>query len=792
MTKQEQKKIILLDVHAILHRAYHALPDFKTRAGEPTGGLYGLSAMLFKIIGDLKPDYIAACYDLPDPTFRHKAYEDYKAKREKAPDELVSQIVRSRDIFEAFGIPVYDRKGFEADDILATIVENLKDEKNLSVIIASGDMDTLQLVEGSRVTVYTLKKGINDTILYDEKAVRARFGFAPEFLPDFKGLKGDPSDNILGVKGIGDKTAALLVGEFHTIENIFDAIKKKSPAFEKIGIKRRIVDLLEKNEEEALFSKMLATVRRDAPIFFKLPEKRWHEGANPEKIEKIFSELEFTRLKDRAREILGLSAPLSVPEQGSLAGETGPTEGEVLEIGIALWLCNSDMTNPSRENIEEYTGTTDLAKAREIILKELAEKKLEKVYRDIELPLIPILAEAEARGIRLDSEYLKKISKVFHAELLKIEKDIYREAGAEFNINSPKQLSDILFEKLNLSRKGLRKTPTGAVSTKESELEKLRGEHAIVDLIMKHRELQKLLSTYADNLPNMVGKDGKVHTKFNQAGTTTGRLSSQDPNMQNIPVHGEFGGKIRDAFRAEDGHTFIALDYSQVEMRVLGILSGDKEITNFFKKGLDAHTGVAARVFGVLPSEVTPDMRRRAKVINFGIIFGMGITSLQKNLGGSRAEAEEFYDNFFASFPAVSHYFEQVKRDARKKGYTETLFGRRRYFSGLNSDLPYVRAMAERMAMNAPIQGTATADIIKIAMIRVDQALKDADLSEKAHLVLQVHDELVYEVFDEAVSAAADIIKRAMENVIKTDIPLKADVSTGKRWGSLTKVESAP
>ena len=793
---KEKKTIVLLDAHAILHRAYHALPGFSSRKGEPTGALYGLSTMLMKIIRDLAPDYVIACYDRPEPTFRHAAYEAYKVGRPKTEDELVHQIKRSQDVFTAFGIPIYEKPGFEADDILGTIVEKLKKNNDVKIIIASGDMDTLQLVDNKRVVVYTLKKGINDTITYDEDEVMKRFGFEPKLLPDWKGLRGDPSDNIIGIKGIGEKTATTLITNFHTIENIYKTLKKDSAALTKVGIKDRIIKLLEEGEEEALFSKTLATIRRDAPIEFSIPKEEWCVSFEPKKLENLFTELDFRSLRDRVKDILNPteSKKESTQETGETITKTGSTqlsldqepisEEDFKKAQIALWLINSDITNPKREDILQWSGKDTAQESLGELLKELKMRGLEKLYQDIELPLIPIIKRAEERGVLVDIAYLKELSKDYHKKLSVLEEKIWESAGEKFNINSPKQLGVVLFDNMKLSVKGLKKTAGGARSTRESELGKLKGVHPIIDHILAYRELQKLLSTYIDNIPEMAGKDGRLHANLNQTGTTTGRMSSTNPNLQNIPTSEGFGKAIRNAFIAAKGHKLIAGDYSQIEMRVLAELSGDKHLRKFFQEGKDVHAGVAAFVFGVKESEVTKDMRRKAKVINFGIIYGMGVNALRGNLGGTREEAQEFYNNYFKKFPSIAAYFENTKNAARKKGYTETFFGRRRYFESIKSSLPFIRASAERMAQNAPIQGTA-ADLIRIAMKKVDDTLEKDGLLKKAHIILQVHDELIYEVEESAIPEVAKIIKRGMESVAKLSVPLEVNISTGDSWGSL-------
>ncbi len=782
----KKKRLVLLDTHAILHRAYHALPEFSSSKGEPTGALYGLSAMLMKIIGGLKPDYIAACYDLPGPTYRHEAYKEYKATRKKTEEELAVQIERSRDIFTAFNIPIYQKPGFEADDILGTITERMKKFPDIEVIIASGDMDTLQLTEGGVAKIYTLKKGINDTVLYDEAAVEARYGFKAGLLPDYKGLRGDPSDNIIGIKGIGEKTAEILIKNFGTLEAMYKKLKKEPEAFEKAGLTPRIIGLLRDGKEEAMFSKELGTIHRNVPITFTLPQKTWKKGLNQEVVEKLFLDLEFRSLQTRFKTLFGV--PAAKEEETASRLFEVPDARELKETSIALWLIDSNLTKPSLEDILHFGKTKSFAEAKEKIFAELKKRHVDKVFEDIERPLIPIVEEVEKRGVKINLGYLKELSKEYHIELAKLEKKIFAQAGLEFNINSPKQMGEVLFDKLGLSLKNHKKTGLGVKSTKESELEKLRDSHPVIAFILEYRELQKLLSTYIDNLPEMVAFDGRLHTQFLQAGTTTGRMSSQNPNLQNIPIKTELGKKIRDAFVADKGFVLVGLDYSQIELRVAAFLSGEEKLLEIFRRGGDVHAAVAARVFGVEEDKVDKEMRRRAKVINFGIIYGMGINALRQNLGTSLDEARKFYAEYFKTFPTLAVYLERTKSDAERLGYTETYFGRRRYFEGIRSRIPYVKASAERMAVNAPLQGTQ-ADIIKIAMVRIDEYLKEHKERDDAHLLLQVHDELVYEMKEDKAEKLAHAVKHIMESVLPKEkikgITLTANASIGENWGNM-------
>ena len=795
---KENKTLVLLDAHAIIHRAYHALPEFLSSSGEPTGALYGLSSMLMKIINELKPDYIVACYDLPQKTFRHEAYDKYKAGRIKADDALIVQLKNSRQIFEGFDIPIYDAPGFEADDVLGTITEKYKKDKNLKIIIASGDMDTMQLIDDKKVQVYTLKKGINDTILYDEDAVMERFHFKPKFLPDYKGLRGDPSDNIVGIKGVGEKTAETLIVNFGSIEEIYKKIKKDENAFVKIGISPRMIELLKNNEEEALFSKTLATIRIDAPINFVLPQKTFWENVDFKKVEQVFMTFEFRSLLGRLRGFFenhktSPSAPLLTGEGGQQPGEVNKENIDPIklqEASIALWLINSDIPNPKLEDILMFAHTDSFEIAYEYIFKKLKERNLDKVYEEIEKPIIPVIKKMENHGILIDKIYFKKLSDEYHKELDILTKKIYKEAGTEFNINSPKQMGEVLFGKMGI-KTSKKKNASGSFSTKVSVLEELEEENPIVREILAYRELQKLLSTYIDVIPNMTSDDGRLHARFLQNGTTTGRFSSQDPNLQNLPIKTELGRRIRDGFVAEKNYKLAAFDYSQIELRVVAMLSGDKKMTRIFHEKKDIHSGVASFVFGVSLDSVGSEMRRKAKVINFGIIYGMGVSALRKNLGGTREEAQRFYDNYFNQFSLVRDYLENVKKYAVEHSYTETLFGRRRYFPNINSRIPFLKNMAERTATNAPIQGTA-ADIIKLAIRYVFEDLGKEDLLKKVHLVLQIHDELVYEIEEDVLPQALKIIKNAMEGVLersylhyKTDIPLLVHPLFGDNFGEV-------
>ncbi len=794
--KDNGKTLVLLDAHAILHRAFHALPDFSSPSGEPTGALYGVVAMLLKIIEELKPDYITACYDLPEPTYRHEVFKEYKSGRKKTDDGLVVQIERSRDIFEAMGIPIYEHVGFEADDMLGTIAHQTKGQKDLTVIIASGDMDTMQCIDKKRVQVYTLRKGIKDTVLYDEKAVVERYGFGPKSVPDYKGLRGDPSDNIPGIAGIGEKTATELIREFGTIEKLYATLGKGAKGEQKlldIGIKPRIINLLKENKEEAEFSKMIAVIRTDAPITYTAPTVHWKEAVDVEKLLSLFTALGFRTLTSRIKYLFEVADEVAVDQK-----ESGIDNRQVHEASVMLWLLESDRTNASYDDIidygRSYYDTTDFAAIVERFRQELQAQDLMQLYQEIEVPLMDVLSYMNALGIRLDTRYLQKLSKKMHTELDALQTQIYALAGTEFNINSPKQMGDILYDTLGLKPKQQKKTAGGQRSTRESELEKMRDDHEIIDAILRYRELQKLLSTYIDNLPTMVGKDGRIRTTFLQTGAVTGRMASKDPGLQNIPIRTEEGRAIRNAFIAEDGYDIVSIDYSQIELRIAAVLSGDAKLIEIFRNGEDVHSGVASRVFGVPEDAVTKDMRRKAKVINFGILYGMGVTALRANLGEgtSREEAQEFLNAYFNTFTRLAEYLEEIKTFARNRGYTQTLFGRKRHFPGIRSSAPFIRAQAERMAINAPVQGTA-ADIMRIAMNEVYAYIKKEKLEDEVHMLLQVHDELVFEIAEKNRDKHIAQIRKIMEGVLKdmsaNDVPIEASVGVGDSWGNLSPLQ---
>ena len=806
-----RKKLVLLDVHAILHRAFHAVPNLMTSGGMPTGALFGVCNMILKMNSDLKPDYVVACYDLPQKTFRHETYDGYKKGRKPTEDTLVAQIEESRNIFDALGIPMYDVPGFEADDMLGTITEQvLQSFSDIEIIICSGDMDTLQLVDDNRIMVYTLKKGITDTVMYDEDAVRARFGFGPELIPDYKGLRGDPSDNIIGIPGIGEKTATELITTFGTIEEIYTNLHKHPEKFTEKKIKPRTIELLREHEDSALFSKTLATIRRDAPITFEIPEHTFAAGYDKDRAVRLVRQYEFRSLIPKFESLFGNTSSnqsgkkIENSTEQQKKSETLFTDEAMNDIGIrasvGLWILNSDMVHPSAAEVMRETETDTITDAFAVVMKKLEEKKLLPIYKNIEEPLIPVVKKMSDHGVVIDRKFLAELSEDYHKKLDSISAEIFTAAGREFNINSPKQLAEILFDELGLKPKG-KKGKTGSFSTKADVLETLAEDHMIVRKILEYRELQKLLSTYIDVLPTFLDNNDRLHAQFLQHGTTTGRFSSQNPNLQNIPIKSDAGRAIRKAFCAGSGTRLVSADYSQIELRMLAILSGDKLLREVFTTGRDIHAAVAAQMFKVPESEVNKNQRRDAKVINFGILYGMGITALTKNLGSTRADAEKFYDAYFDAFPTIKNYLDNVKASARKTLETRTIFGRVRNFPMFRSKLPFMQAMAERTAVNAPIQGS-NADIIKLAMVDVDHMISEKGWNNKVFPIMQIHDELVYEVAQDVVTDFAHQLRITMETVLIThkdlalpeyrellDIPITVSVESGETLGTLEPVK---
>ncbi len=911
---QKKEKFIIIDGNALLHRAFHAIPPLTTKSGLVVNAVYGFVTILLRVLKDIKPSYAAVTFDLKTPTFRHQAFADYKATRQKQPDELYAQIPIIRQIVEAFNITIFEKEGYEADDIIGTISRNLEKNKNIETYIVTGDYDTLQLVDDN-TKVYTLRRSLADTIIYDTKEVITKYhGLKPNQLIDFKALRGDPSDNIPGVKGIGEKTAIELLSEFKTLENLYQQYK-----FSK-KIKPRIKELLATYEADAYLSKQLGTIKTDVPIKFTL-EKCKLRSPNKDRLIKLFQELEFKSLLGKIPELeqkLNLTqVSLQInPNQNNkkttqkyhlianekdlktlitklksvkiltLDTETSSANAMQAElVGISLaWqegeayyldyqalkntttfkklvkilsnqtkiighnikfdlialsqadinihkiyfdtmiaayllrpgerrlkldnivfsefghdmipiesllgkkgknqLTMSDLTAQQICNYacEDADFTYRLYKNLQI---ELKKNDLEKLFQQIEMPLVAILTAMEKNGIKIDSKYLNQLNKKVTQQISKLETNIYNQVGEKFNIASPLQLKKILFEKLDIPTQGLKKIKTG-ISTAAGELEKMRGLHPVIDMISDYRELTKLRSTYIEALPKLINpKTGRVHTSYNQTITATGRLSSSDPNLQNIPIRTPLGKKIRGSFIAEKDHVLLSADYSQIELRVVAHLSGDQNLIKAFQEGQDIHRTTAAFIFDVPFAKVDNDMRRQAKEVNFGVLYGMGPFGLAERTGISRSQAKQFIDKYFYRFPRMKQFTTEIIQQAREQGYVTTMFGRKRYLPEINSNITQVRNAAERAAINLPVQGTS-ADIMKLAMIAVYKQI--CQKNPEIKMLLQVHDELVFEIPVNQINKVAQQIKNTMESVATLKVPLVVDIKSGNNWLEMKEV----
>jgi len=732
-----KKRLIVIDGNALVHRAFHALPPLKTKKGELVNGVYGFFLIFLKAVRELKPDFIAATFDLPGKTFRHKKYKEYKGKRPKAPEELYLQIPKIKELLKIFNIPVFEKEGFEADDLIGTITKKAPQKQvfpEVESIILTGDLDTLQLVD-KNTKVYTLRKGFRDTVIYDEEKVKERYQLLPSQLLDFKALKGDPSDNIPGVPQIGEKRAINLLKEFDSLENIYKEIEETKK------IQARFKKILKDYEEQAYFSKSLAEIRSDVPIEFNLKDCAFKDY-DREKVKKAFEDLGFHSL---IRQLPGPS--------------------------------------PEKTFIEEKTKKGDVLQLIEELYKEGIFSK--KIY-EIEKNLIPVVKKMEEAGIKVDKEGFKNLSKRLNKKILELEERIYNLAGIKFNINSPKQLSEVLFEKLKLSSKDLKRTPGGEISTAWPELKKIREEHKIIDLIGEYREVFKLKSSFLDPLPTFIREDGRIHPKFHQLGTDTGRFSCSNPNLQNVPIRGELGKTIRKCFVVPEGFKLVSFDYSQMELRIAASLANDKKLIKFFKQGKDIHKMTAVEILNVPEEKVTEKMRDLAKRLNFGVLYGMGAGSLAETAKVPLKEAQNFIREYFKKFEGIAEFEKKSVRTAKEKGFSKTIFGRKRILPEIKSLDSRIRSAAERMAKNLPVQGSS-ADIMKMAMVKIDKIL--SSYQEEAKMILQIHDELLFEIKEEKVLKIAKNIKRIMESVIKLEVPLEVEIKIGNNWGELKNLK---
>ncbi len=898
--------LVLFDGNALVHRAFHALPPLTvSKTGEMVGAVYGFALMLLKVINELKPTHYAIAFDTAAPTFRHKMFDQYKAQRPKTPEELINQFGRVKELVEAFHIPIFELDGYEADDVLGALCQQAS-HQDIDTIIVTGDADAMQLVS-LRVKVLTPKRSFGDTMLYDEAAVSQKFGVEPEQVADFKGLVGDPSDNIPGVPGVGPVTAVKLLKQFVSVDQIYARIDEVTPS--------KLQALLRENEAIARQSKELATIVTQTPVtlnldasqvslydrhqvtelfreleFFSLlpklpeaetkevapetksqveikppPQQDYHIVDNPSALEELLNRLsetksfafdtETTSLNSMLAQLVGISlspAPgeayyipvghvgwgqveqlpleqvidrLKPPlEDATLAkfAHNGKYDMTVLaEYGVTVNNLTFDTMVAAYLLSEKFLGLKALAFSKlgiemtpiaaligsgskqlsmsqidisqaanyacadaditgqltELLKVELHQQGLWQLFSEVEMPLVPVLIHMERNGVALDKDLLRQMSHRFGEQLMKLEAEIYNNVGHQFNINSPRQLSSVLFEELKLppSRKTKSNYSTGA-----SVLEGLLGTHPIIEFILEYRRLTKLKSTYIDSLPSLINtKTGRVHTSFNQTRTATGRLSSSEPNLQNIPVRGELGRKVRQAFIAPLGSCLLAGDYSQIDLRVLAHLSQDPNLLSAFHRDEDIHAATAAQLFGVDASQVTPDMRRVAKTVNFGVIYGMSNYGLEQATELSREEATQFIASYFGKYPGVKQYLESTKQRAREVGYVQTLLGRRRFIPEIGSLNRQAREAAERMAINMPVQGTS-ADIIKVAMINLQREMEKRQLKSK--MLLQVHDELVFEVPEEELELMHQLVPEIMSTALELSLPLKVDIKTGSNW----------
>jgi DNA polymerase-1 len=870
-------KLLLLDANGLVYRAFYALPYFTTRDGRPTNAVYGFTTMLLKVLEEERPDYVAVAFDKPGPTFRHEAFADYKATRRKMPDDLRPQIGLAKDVVQAFDLAVFEVPGYEADDVIGTIARRAEAE-GIDVTIVTGDLDALQLVS-PHTRVMVTSRGISETALYDEAAVRARFGIAPSQIADLKSLKGDATDNIPGVPGVGEKTASRLLEGGVTVEALLNGLGGLRDA--------RLRDRLAAHREQIIQSKQLATISTDVDLSFDFKDLRRRPG-DLGRIRDLFTQLEFKTLLDRlgvaaheaqARgtyltvtphdlqpllEKAGQIAVATVADDGhpmtarlrglALAVRPGEAayldmssgippalraaleqvnlpklsqdvkrdrlllqgggvvpQGFAFDVTLASYLIDPGKRTHTLESAAwEFLGwrlhqgaaegalalgpgpEDAAAEEADLILRlrgpmetRLREREVDGLYRDLELPLTEVLARMEAVGVAVDVPALQALSASLRARLETLTAEIYRLAGTEFNIGSPKQLAFVLFEKLQLP--ALKRTKTG-FSTDAEVLEQLAPQHEVVARIVEHRELSKLLSTYVDVLPALVDpRTGRVHTTFNQTVAATGRVITTSPNLQNIPIRTEVGQQIRRTIVAgRPDSVLLSADYSQIELRVLAHITQDPGLLGAFQRGDDIHTVTAAEVFGVPPDAVTAEMRRRAKAFNYGIAYGISDFGLAAQLSVSREEAKAFMETYFSRYPRVAEYMRSVVERARREGYVTTLLNRRRYLPDILSRNRVIREGAERIAINAPMQGSA-ADIIKIAMLRISRDLLPR--AQGLEMILQIHDELLFEVPRTQVAEVAPEIRTIMEGAYPLAAPLVVDLAAGPNWQDLTDIE---
>ena len=861
------KKLLILDSNSILNRAFYGVRYLSAKDGTPTNAIYGFLNILLKLIKEQEPDYICAAFDVKAPTFRHKQYEGYKAQRKPMPEGLAAQMPLAKDVLRAMGVTILEKEGYEADDIIGTVAR-LCEESEISCFIATGDKDDLQLASDKTKVILTVtKSGYNETIIYDDKAVKEKYHVTPTEFIDVKALMGDPSDNIPGVKGVGEKTAMSLIEKHHSIEYIYENI-------DDIGLKGAMLQKMKDGREMAFMSKELATINRNTPIEFNAEKCVFDGFENNGELYEILKRLELNSIIKK----LDLSGVDNVKENEDIfkdfsyqVGDKNMISGDKVTVVLdfdgdnissaAVGAGNNAVVLNEQDDIKELLEDDSIAKVmfdvKEAIVKlngridiknisddtaiaaylvdpakneytieklaseyfgtviekpevkqlsllddvetdrseylakcavalgvlndrigdKIKENGQEKLYQEVELPLVTVLAHLEINGFLVDDNQLKEFADKLGEKIDALTNEIYMLAGEEFNINSPKQLGVILFEKLEL--KPVKKTKTG-YATNADVLEKLRDKHPIVNFIMEYRQLAKLKSTYCDGLTAVVNPNThRIHSVFTQTVTVTGRLSSTEPNLQNIPTRTELGREIRKMFVAKDGYVLVDADYSQIELRVLAHIANDETMINAFRNNEDIHAVTASQVLGIPLEDVTKEQRSSAKAVNFGIVYGIGEFSLAQDLHISVKEAKAYIESYLEKYHGVRNYMESIKEQAKKDGYVKTMLNRIRYIPELKSPNYNIRQFGERVALNTPIQGTA-ADIIKLAMVRVDNRLINEGLKSK--LILQVHDELIVEAHKDEVDKVKQILSEEMQGAMELNVPLKVDMSTGHSW----------
>ena len=714
------KRLVLIDGNALLHRAYHATPPFTTSKGELVNAVYGFSSMILKVLSDLKPDFMAVTWDEKGPTFRHQVYTQYKATRAQTDEALSNQYKRVHELIKAFNVPEFSLAGYEADDLIGTLAIQALKTLGVEVIVVTGDRDIMQLING-KVKVLMPKKTLADVGLYGEEEFAAKYGFPPGQLVDLKGLAGDASDNIPGVSGIGEVSATKLIHQFGTIEQIFKPENLKT-------LPDRMQKLLSEGAEDAVMSKKLATLDLNAPINLNLEKCAIHDF-DKNRVVSLFEELEFKSLINRIQAF------------GS--------------------------------EVQARRGTGDSG-------QEIPQAKQNKHTSDLDQAVAPILEKMSKHGVLVNLKFLSKLGKELKNRLTKLEKEIYSKIGHQFNLNSPKQLQVVLFDELNLPV--IRKTKTGR-STDEATLHELSSAHPCIPLLLEYRVLFKLVSTYIDALPKSVGSDGRIHSTFNVEGAATGRLSSKDPNLQNIPIKTELGGEIRKAFVAPKGKALLAADYSQIELRIMAHFSDDPALKLFFEQGLDIHSATAAKIFKVPIDQVTKEQRMVGKTMNFATLYGQGPHALSRQLKIPFELAQQYILEYFEQFPKVREWMQKTLEFGIEKGYVETLWGRRRYIPELQASNRMIKSAGERAAINHPVQGSA-ADMIKKAMVEISRVIA-SEAKQSCQLILQVHDELLFECSPKSVKEVANMVKAKMENALKLSVPVVVDLKIGPNWGGM-------